>query len=63
LKKNKNVHVNEILFNPFISVPLIKVFLNPQIQLEHYDLIIEPNATQKIKREYFDWAFYDNNIF
>ncbi len=31
--------------------------------MEHYDLIIEPNVTQKIKREYFDWAFYDNNIF
>jgi hypothetical protein len=29
--------------------------------MEHSYLIIEPNVTQKRKRKYFDWAFYDNN--
>ncbi len=31
--------------------------------MEHSHLIVEPNVTQKRKKEYFDWAFYDNNIF
>jgi hypothetical protein len=31
LRNNTNGHVNEILYNPFISVPLIKVFKNPKI--------------------------------
>jgi hypothetical protein len=60
LKNNTNVHVNEILFNPFTSVPLIKVLKNPKIQMEHSHLIIEFNVTKKIK---IDWSFYDNNIF
>jgi ABC-type molybdate transport system ATPase subunit len=31
--------------------------------MEHSHLIVDSNVTQKIEREYFDWAFYDNNIF
>jgi hypothetical protein len=31
--------------------------------MEHSHLITEFNVTQKIKRKYFEWAFYDNNIF
>jgi hypothetical protein len=31
--------------------------------MEHSHLIVEPNVTHKRKREYFDWALYDNNIF
>jgi hypothetical protein len=31
--------------------------------MEQSHLIVEPNVMQKIKREYFDWALYDNNIF
>jgi hypothetical protein len=30
--------------------------------MEHSHLIVEPNITQKKKKEYFDWVFYDNNI-
>jgi hypothetical protein len=45
LKKNTNVHVNENLFNPFTSVPLIKVLKNPKIQMEHCHLIVEYNVT------------------
>jgi hypothetical protein len=30
--------------------------------MKHSHLIVELNVTQKIKREYFDWAFYNNNI-
>jgi hypothetical protein len=41
LKSNSNVRVNEILFNPFILVPLIKVLKNPKIQMEHSHLIVE----------------------
>jgi hypothetical protein len=62
LKNNTNVHVNEILFNLFTSVSLTKVLKNCKIQMEHSHLIIEPNVTQKRKREYFEWALYDNNI-
>ncbi len=47
LKSNTNVHVNEILFNPFTLVPFIKVLRNPKIQMEHSHLIIEFNETQK----------------
>ncbi len=62
LKNNTKVHVNEILSNPFISISLTKVFLNPKIQMEKSHLIVEPIVTQKGERKYFDWAFYDNNI-
>jgi hypothetical protein len=32
--------------------------------MEHLqDLIVDPNITHKIKRKYFEWALYDNNIF
>jgi hypothetical protein len=32
--------------------------------MEHFQyLIVDPNITHKIKREYFDWALHDNNIF
>ncbi len=61
LENNTNVYVNATLFILFIS--LTKVLKNPKIQMEHSHLIIEPNVTQKIKREYFEWALYDNNIF
>ncbi len=61
MKNNINVCVNGILFNPFTSIPLIKVLKNLKIQMEHSCLIVESNLTQK--KEYFDWAFYDNNIF
>jgi hypothetical protein len=54
LKNNKNVRVNDILSNPFISIPLIKVLKNPKIQMEHSNLIVEPNVTQKRKKIYFD---------
>jgi hypothetical protein len=30
--------------------------------MEHSNLIVEPNVTQK-KIKKIDWAFYDNNIF
>jgi hypothetical protein len=50
------------LFNPFTSIPLIKVLKNHEIQMEHFHFIVEPNVTQEIKRKYFDWALYDNNI-
>jgi hypothetical protein len=61
LKNNTNVCVNEILSNPFTLVPIIKVFKNTKIEMEHSHLIIEPNVTQKNIKN--DWAFYDNNIF
>ncbi len=47
MKNNTNCHVNKILFNPFTLVPLIKVFKNPKIQMEHSHLIFKPNITQK----------------
>ncbi len=51
LKNNTKVHVNEILSNPFISISLTKVFLNPKIQMEKSHLIVEPIVTQKGKRK------------
>jgi len=52
LKNNTNVCVNEILYNPFTLVPLIKVFKNPKIQMEHqyiyFQIQIEPNSTSYI---------------
>jgi hypothetical protein len=61
LKNNTNVHVNEILSNPFTSVSLTKVSENPKIQMEHSNSVVEPNATQIYI--YIDWALYDNNIY
>jgi hypothetical protein len=60
LKNNTNVHVNEILSNPFTLVPFIKKIKNPKIQMEHSHLIIECNVTPIY---IFDWALYYNNIF
>jgi len=35
-----------------------------KVQMEHFqDLIVDPNITHKRKKEYFNWALYDNNIF
>jgi len=35
-----------------------------KVQMENFQyLIVDPNITHKIKKEYFDWALYDNNIF
>jgi hypothetical protein len=62
LKNNTNVCVNELLSNLFILVPLIRIFLNPKIQMEHSHPIVELDVTQKRKIEYFEWALYDNNI-
>ncbi len=63
MKNNTNVPINEILFNLFISVSFTKVKKDLKIQMEHSHLIVEPNVTHKIKIKYFDWAFYDKNIF
>jgi hypothetical protein len=50
LKNNTNGCVNEILSNPFISIPLSNFLKDPKIQMEHSHLIVEPNVTQnKIK--------------
>ncbi len=57
MKNNTNVPINEILL--VLSTLILK---NPKIKMEHSHLIVESNVTQKIEREYFDWAFYDNNI-
>jgi hypothetical protein len=62
-EKNTNVRVNEILFNLFTLVPLIKALKNLKIQMEHSHLIIEYNVTQKRKKENFDSALYDNDIY
>ncbi len=62
LKNNTNGHVNEILFNLLILVPFIKVLKNPKIQMEHSHLVVELNQTQ-FYFIFFDWAFYNNNIF
>jgi hypothetical protein len=51
------------LYNPFTSIPLIKVVKNPKIQMEHSHLIAEPNVTHKKINKKIDWALYDNNIF
>jgi len=60
LKNNTNVLVNEILSNLFTLVPLVRVLKNPKIQMEHSDLIVEPNVTPIY---IFYWGFYYNNIF
>jgi hypothetical protein len=49
MKNNTNGHVNGILSFFSNLVPLIKVFLNPKIQMEHSPLTVELNVTQKIK--------------
>jgi hypothetical protein len=43
--QNTNVRGNEILFNPFISIPLIKFLNNRKIPMQHSHLIVEPNVT------------------
>ncbi len=62
MKNKTNVLINEVLSIPFILSSLTKNLKNPKIKMEHSRLIVEPNVTQKIKGEDFDWAFYDNNI-
>jgi hypothetical protein len=59
---NINVPINEIFSIPFTLVSLAIVFKIFKIKMERSHLIVEPNVTQKRKRKYFDWAFYDNNI-
>jgi len=49
LKDNTIVCANEILFNPFTLIPLIKVLKNPKIKMEHSHLIVELNVTQYIQ--------------
>ncbi len=41
-----------------------KVQKIPKVQMEHFqDLIVDFNITHKRKREYFDYGFYNSNIF
>jgi hypothetical protein len=63
LKNNTNGRVNEILSNPFTSIPLIKNFKNPKIQMEHSHLIVEPNVTLYIYIIYFRLNTFLTTIF
>jgi hypothetical protein len=60
---NTNVCVNEILFNPFISVPLVKVLKNSKIQMEHSRLIVEPNGTVYIYNYFYFYFLFLNGQF
>jgi hypothetical protein len=57
-----NVPIGEIFF-PTITIPITKAKQFFNIQMEHSHLIINFNVTQKRKKEYFDWAPYNNNVF
>jgi len=50
-------------FSPTITIPIAKAKQILNIQMEHSHSIINFNVTQKRKREYFDWAPYNNNVF
>jgi hypothetical protein len=57
-----NVPIGEIFF-PTITIPIAKAKQILNIQMEHSHSIINFNVTQKRKREYFDWAPYNNKVF